>query len=117
MDESAATNDGKPEPIFDQTEGLIMLAEAYPHDAELIKLKLTHCAVPGEPWVFKDYFIRKADAQGLANGLNLILAAPDAQTAWQRIADSIVEDEPNWEDYEWSLKEKSLNGGVEDGHG
>src|SRR5471030_3071263 len=76
-------------------EGHILEAEAYPRDEETISLHLTYhdpAAPPSENKYRSQRFeLDKRSAEALAMSIVEILAAPDAQTAWETIAKNIHE--------------------------
>jgi hypothetical protein len=76
-------------------EGHILGAEAYPRDDETISLHLMYHdpATPPSDNKYRGqrFEISKSDAEALAVSIFEILAAPDAQTAWENIAKDLHE--------------------------
>jgi len=75
-----------------EPNGSMILAEAYPHDEELITLKLCYAETPEDSknhiFKFKSFYVQRGVAQSLCEMLTELLAAPDAETAWKQIANN-----------------------------
>ena len=66
------------------SDGHILHAEAYPHDAQTITFNLLYSeSLDASNYVGKQFEIGKADAESLAKGILQIIAEPDTQTAWK----------------------------------
>ena|ERR1700722_8506195 len=81
-------------------EGHILSAEAYPRDEETISLHIMYSESPTTSGNYKarQFQVDKRDAQSLAWGILGITNAPDTQTAWENLAKSIDEHDPDWDE-------------------
>ena len=83
-------------------DGIILLAEAYPHDEERMALELQYAESAEEAlnhqFKFKRFIMRKDTAHFLWKGLSEILLAPDTDSAWEHIANNCPEANCNFGD-------------------
>ena len=77
-------------------------AQAYPYTDEIVSLRLIYNdgipAPNGEMFKPGEFLIRRTDAEVLAKGISVILAAPNTKAAWDTIAASIEEHDPEFGD-------------------
>jgi hypothetical protein len=78
-----------------KTDGIILLAEAYPHDEEQMALTLQYAESAEDAlnhqFKFKRFLMQKTTAHLLWEGLSGILLAPDTESAWEHIANNCPE--------------------------
>jgi hypothetical protein len=83
-------------------DGIVLLAEAYPHDEERMAIQLQYAETAEEAlnhqFKFKRLIIRKDTAHLLSKGLSEILLAPDTDFAWQHIANNCPEADCHFDD-------------------
>jgi hypothetical protein len=75
-----------------RTDGIILLAEAYPQYEEQMALVLQYTESAQEAlnrqFKFNRFLIQKATAHFPWKGLSEILLAPDTESAWENIANN-----------------------------
>ena len=83
-------------------DGIVLLAEAYPHDEERVALELQYAESAEEAlnhqFKFKRFLMRKDTARLLWEGLSVILIAPDTDSAWEHIANNCPEADCHFDD-------------------
>jgi len=83
------------EPESKKSDGYILLIEPYPHDEETFALQLGYAESEEEAlnhqYKFRRFFLKRDKAELLLKGLQTVLSAPDAETAWEQIASNAVD--------------------------
>ncbi len=98
-------------------EGVIIDASAFPETDDIVAIDLMFAdsveAHERREHTTKRFSISKANAKLLADGLAVIVAAPDAQTARETIAASIAEDELTAEEWAALADEGEVELGID----
>lgn len=83
-------------------DGIVLLAEAYPHDEERIALHLQYAESADEAvnhhFEFKRFLMQKDTAHFLWKGLSEILLASDTNSAWEHFAQNCPEADCQFDD-------------------
>lgn len=85
-----------------EDDGIVLLAEAYPHDEERMAIQLQYAETAEEAlndqFKFKRLIMRKDTAHLLCTGLSEILLAPDTDSAWEHKANNCPEADCHFDD-------------------
>lgn len=94
------TND-QPIRNTEDLHGYILGAEVYPFDESNVELSLMYYEddldVHDRDHKSRKFVLKKEDAQSLVKNINVILAVPDTEAAWEHVLSSVPEaHEPDW---------------------